>query len=50
MAIGDRVAKLERAQFETRRTALRREVRGARLFMFGAVLSTVASCLGALNG
>ncbi len=40
---GKRIAKVETHQRELRRTALSGQVRGARLFIFGAVLSAVAN-------
>jgi hypothetical protein len=42
--------RLEERRRESRRTALRREMRGPRLFMAGAVLTTIAAVLGIANG
>jgi hypothetical protein len=45
-----RIERLEQERKESRRIALRREMRGAKLFMAGAVLTTIAAVLGIVGG
>lgn len=45
-----RIERLDQERKESRRIVLRREMRGAKLFMAGAVLTTIAAVLGIVGG